>query len=86
MTQKSAFDTATMAKVYAQQGYLRKAAAIYRRLIATNPDRYDLRQALEALEKDMAGRQGPTRKEVALLLREWRDLISQYKSMKQGNR
>jgi tetratricopeptide (TPR) repeat protein len=86
MTQTNAFDTATMAKVYAQQGYLRKAAAIYRRLITADPDRHDLRQALEALEKDMAGRQGPTRRELELLFREWRDLISQYKTKKQQNR
>jgi Tfp pilus assembly protein FimV len=48
MTDKPDFYTKTMAKVYADQGYLTKAAEIYRFLLKQEPDRQDLpdRQSL----------------------------------------
>ena len=75
MTRLSEYDTPTMAKIFADQGYLGKAAEIYRRLVARYPHRQDLYSALEEVEARMAERKGPSRKEVGLLLREWRELM-----------
>ncbi|MFZ5572678.1 MAG: tetratricopeptide repeat protein [Thermodesulfobacteriota bacterium] len=41
--------TVSMAKVYADQGRVEKAADIYRRLLARSPERRDILEALEAL-------------------------------------
>ncbi|MEJ2040387.1 MAG: hypothetical protein P8X55_15895 [Desulfosarcinaceae bacterium] len=75
MTRPSEYDTPTMAKIYAEQGYLRKAAGIYRRLLTRHPQRQDLRSALADLEEKLSRQKGPSRKELGLLLREWRDLM-----------
>jgi len=67
--------TATMARVYAEEGYLRKAAAIYRELLDANPSRKDCSAALAELEKQIAQQRAPSRKDLEQLMREWRDLI-----------
>jgi hypothetical protein len=73
--------TATMARVYAQQGYLRKAAQIYRYLIDNEPlQENDPRQsewpaALADLETQISRQRAPSRKELILLMREWIDLL-----------
>jgi hypothetical protein len=69
--------TAAMARLYADQGYLRKAAEIYRHMICKHPDRGDLREELEKLERRIAGAASPTRKDVELLLREWIRMVKQ---------
>ncbi|MDY6988235.1 MAG: type II 3-dehydroquinate dehydratase [Thermodesulfobacteriota bacterium] len=43
--------TVTLAKVYEKQGLLDKAADVYKRLIALDPDRMELVEALEDIEK-----------------------------------
>lgn len=43
--------TVTLARLYEKQGFLDKAVAIYKKLIAVEPDRQDLRQALEDVER-----------------------------------
>jgi len=48
--------TVTLAKVYEKQGLLDKAADVYKRLIALDPDRMELLEALEDIEKRL-GRQ-----------------------------
>lgn len=78
------FYTATMAKLFADQGYLRKAAEIYRHLISRNPAQRELRQALEQVERRMAELPAPTRKDTELLLREWIELIKE-KRRQNGN-
>ena len=75
MTRLSEYDTPTMAKIFAEQGYLRKAADIYRRLIVRYPQRKDLSLALAEVEEKLARQNGPSRKELGFLLREWRDLM-----------
>ena len=82
MSDTPAFYTATMAKLYADQGYLRKAAEIYRYLAVRDPGRSDVQAALTAVERQLAECPAPTRKEVELLLREWMDLIKQQNSGK----
>lgn len=66
----------TMARVYADQGYLRKAAQIYRCLLADNPDQQDVRLALAALDAELLRRPVPSRKELGLLFKEWVHLLS----------
>ena len=73
--------TATMAGVYAEQGYLRKAAEIYRQLLAENPGREDCRDALTELERRMAGQRAPGRKDIEFLLREWKALLQTRREM-----
>jgi hypothetical protein len=71
-----------MADLYAKQGYLRKAAQIYSYLIEKDPHRQDLRLALEKIERQIETQVAPSRKELGLLLREWKNLISRHKKMK----
>ena len=47
------FHTATMAKVYAQQGHYRKAADIYRYILTREPDREDIIAELSIVEKQL---------------------------------
>ena len=75
MTPEEVPCTAAMAHLLAEQGYWRKAAAMYRALLAQHPERGDLRSALQHLEQRQAERQAPTRRDVALLMREWSDFL-----------
>ena len=77
-----------MAKLYADQGYLRKAAEIYRHLIHRNPERHDLTEALAQVERQIGHGPAPNRKDVELLLREWIEMmkLSQYKRKRHAGR
>lgn len=77
--------TATMAKLYAEQGYLRKSAEIYRHLVAQHPQRAELQQALAAVEQQISQQQRPGRKELGLLIREWIDLMQTYNSRRRSD-
>jgi hypothetical protein len=77
--------TATMAKLYADQGYLRKAAEIYRHLLDGQPDRRDLNEKLAAVEAQIARQIRPDWKELVLLLNEWVALQKAYMLHRQGN-
>ena len=46
------FYTATMAKVYADQGHTEKAIEIYKFILDRDPERSDIREALESLETE----------------------------------
>ncbi len=48
------FHTATMAKVYAQQGHYQKAAEIYRHILSNEPDRQDIAKSLSMVEQKLA--------------------------------
>lgn len=78
----SRFYTPTLAELYAKQGYLRKAAQIYGHLLQQEPHREDLRSALAKIEKQIEKRNGPTRKELAMLMREWVDLVKKQNQLK----
>jgi hypothetical protein len=71
--------TAALARLYAGQGYLRKAAEIYRYLINLEPDHSELREALADMERRIAQSPSPTRKDIELLMREWIELVKQSK-------
>ncbi len=75
MTLSPAFYTATMARLFAEQGYLRKAAEIYRHLLAHEPENEELRQVLATLEHRMAEQPSPSRKDAEMLLREWAQML-----------
>lgn len=77
------FYTATMAKIYADQGYLRKAAQIYEYLLQKEPLRHDLKRALEEVQVQIDEQGGPTQKELGLLCKEWVGLL---KRQKKNNR
>lgn len=53
MIQDDAFYTRTMAKVYADQGNLLKAAEIYRYLLECEPERRDLMDSLSEIERKL---------------------------------
>lgn len=78
MTPASHFYTATMARLYADQGYWRKAAEIYRHLLAQDPHRQDLHSALAVVEERIAGQDKPNLKELSLLVNEWIALQKEY--------
>jgi hypothetical protein len=80
------FYTVTMARVYENQGYLEKAAEIYRHLLKLEPDRKDLAQALVGIEQKMDDAKNMKPADLVPLFREWIDLIFQYKRLKSLNR
>ena len=69
--------TATMARIFTEQGYQRKAAEIYRYLLAHAPERADLRDALASLERRIAEQPAPSRKDMEMMLRDWAEMIKQ---------
>ena len=71
-----------MARLYAEQGYLRKAAQIYGYLLQLEPDREDLRERLQALEEQISRQTHPSRKELGLMLREWAGTLREQKKLK----
>jgi hypothetical protein len=79
MAPESIYETATMARVYARQGYLRQAAGIYRRLLERNPRRSDLSAELDAVERRIAARRAPGTRELGLLVKEWAELVERRK-------
>ncbi|MBW1743323.1 MAG: hypothetical protein JRJ47_07815 [Deltaproteobacteria bacterium] len=50
-----ALPTLTLAKLYEQQGFLDKAASVYKELLLIEPDRTELGEAIEAIERRLAG-------------------------------
>jgi hypothetical protein len=72
--------TATMARLYADQGYLREAEGIYRRLLERNPESTDIREALASVEmrieeKAALESRGLRPNDLDLLFRKWIDLL-----------
>jgi hypothetical protein len=83
MTAEDPFYTVTMAEVHARQGNLAEARRIYQHLLAEDPEREDLIQALKDLE---AGEVNAGTEELLPLFREWLDLIFRYNKMKKLNK
>jgi hypothetical protein len=77
------FYTATMARVYAQQGHYEKAAEIYGHLLQREPDRRDFMDALADIE-DKRNTQGPkTDADLVPVFRKWIRLLLQYRHFRQ---
>jgi len=74
------FYTKTMAKVYADQGKLEKAAEIYQYLLAKEPGRQDLIDALAEIDKKRLEKD-PER--LGDLLSIWLDLLLRHSRLQQ---
>ncbi len=95
MTLEPQYYTATMASLYASQGYLEKAAEVYRHLLERTPDRPELAAALSDVVARMAretdrGAEGEGirsensaagEKDIKTLLNEWVFLILEAKKI-----
>ena len=85
MTDNPDFYTKTMAKVYANQGYLTKAAEIYRFLLKQDPggqdlpDRQSLIDELSKIEKKLSEK---VPDDPVLLLSKWINLMLKYNNLK----
>ena len=75
MTKDDVFYTRTMAKVYADQGNLLKAAEIYRYLLECEPERRDLMDALSEIERKL-NEKSP--EDLIKLFNGWVDLLLKY--------
>ena len=83
MSEDRTFYTVTMARVHAAQGNYQQAEAIYRYLIAQDPHREELVQALAEVEQQRKKASLPS---LAPLFREWIDLTLQYNRMRKLKR
>ena len=80
MTQNDIFYTRTMAKVYADQGNLLKAAEIYRYLLKSEPEQIDLKDALAEIERRL-NKKSP--EDLIRLFNRWIDLLLKYHNVQQ---
>ena len=48
--------TVTLAKLYETQGFLDKAASVYRKLLKVEPNKGGLREALASVERKLGGK------------------------------
>ena len=69
------FYTATMAKVYADQGYTEKALEIYRYIFDREPERSDIADAIERLEAKLSIEAPAIDNRILGLFHEWVALI-----------
>ena len=58
------FHTATMAKVYVQQGHYQKAAEIYRHILSKEPDRQDIARSLSMVEQRLANMEPESERDI----------------------
>ena len=78
MMKDDVFYTRTMAKVYAGQGNLGKAAEIYNYLLKKDPGRQDLIDALSEIESKGFDKD---QENLFFLFSEWIDLLLKYNGM-----
>ncbi len=78
MTQNDIFYTRTMAKVYADQGNLLKAAEIYRYLLESEPEQIDIKDALSEVERKL-NEKSPD--DLIRLFNRWIDLLLTHHNM-----
>ncbi len=76
------FQTATMAKVFAEQGHYEKAAHIYRNLLKSEPQRQDLADALSEAEERISEAVKSSDENLVFLLGEWIELVFRYKQLR----
>jgi hypothetical protein len=78
LTQNDIFYTRTMAKVYADQGNLLKAAEIYRYLLESEPEQIDIKDALSEVERKL-NEKSPD--DLIRLFNRWIDLLLTHHNM-----
>ena len=81
MEKETNFYTATMAKVYADQGHWDKAAQIYRYLLKHKPERSDYLEALAEAEKKIISSGKKPFEDLTPLFHQWFDLMLKYKNL-----
>ena len=81
MEKETDFYTATMAKVYADQGHWEKAAEIYRHLLKQEPERDDYLEALAGAEKQIISSGKKAADKLAPLFHQFFDLMLKYKNL-----
>jgi len=81
MEKETDFYTATMAKVYADQGHWEKAAEIYRHLLKQEPERVDYLEALAGAEKQIISSGKKSADTLAPLFHQFFDLMLKYKNL-----
>jgi len=72
---ETAFYTATMAKVYADQGYFEKSAEIYRHLLKLEPNRPELKAALLEVERKLEAETKTHSRDLTPLFEIWIELL-----------
>lgn len=83
MSEDTDFYTKTMAKVYIDQGLLKKAAEIYQYLLKITPDKPDLVRALFDLEEQITKNRQDNTSRLVNLFSQWIDLAHRYKQLQQ---
>ena len=81
MEKETDFYTATMAKVYADQGHWEKAAEIYRHLLKQEPERDDYLEALAEVEKKMTLSGNQSADKLSPLFHQFFDLMLKFKNL-----
>ena len=76
------FYTETMAKIYVDQGYLEKAAEVYRHLLTVEPEREDLAEALARIEEKISADGKKRTADLVPLLEEWIELLLRYNNLR----
>ena len=86
MSREHRIQTATMARIYTQQGHYRKAAEIYRHLLELDPSRQDIAGALAEVQALQDAKTPAAKKDLAPLLREWIRLAVRFRQVQQLKR
>ena len=86
MSREHRIHTATMARIYTQQGHYRKAAEIYRHLLELDPSRQDIAGALAEVQALQKAQTAAGKKDLAPLLREWIRLAVRFRQVQQLKR
>ena len=81
MEKETEFYTATMAKVYADQGHYEKAAEIYRYLLKQSPARDDYLEALAEVEKKMTLSGNQSTDKLSPLFHQFFDLMLKFRNL-----
>ncbi|MBT8357364.1 MAG: tetratricopeptide repeat protein [Desulfobacterales bacterium] len=76
------FKTATMARVYFNQGHYEKAKEIYKHLLKYEPDSRDLATALAEVESKLQQKTQGNGEKLADMFSTWIDFIISYKTMR----
>lgn len=81
MKKETDFYTATMAKVYADQGHWGKAAEIYRHLLKQAPERDDYLEALAGVEKKIISSGKKSADKLTPLFHQFFGLLLKFKNL-----
>jgi hypothetical protein len=81
MTDNREFYTATMAKVYAEQGHYEKAGEIFQYLLTKDPENQAIKAALSELEAGQVKLEEEKKPSLNQLFSKWLNLVMDYKKI-----